>query len=462
VLPVALLLVQALLVYQALAERGRLAPIRVADTASYLKLAQVSSVDGALARYRTYGYPLLLKTVGRAPLPAFELRLFLAASVAFFAAVWSFSGSAWVGLAAASPLLYADALRLLGRTQPDFVACAFVLFAVAALLALVVRPRQPVLWLVLALAVFAAYQTRPATLFLIAWLPVVGWCLAALREGEWRLRWRWLGALLVATWVPYLLFAGFRAARVGEFGLVAFGGYNMSGLAASLIDDEMLTELDPADVPMARGILTHRRKLGWEPYSPRQGSGAWFEQYSPNIWKISVQAAKTRLDLEGTMSRPPGERPASLHLAVNQQLRDFSLQVIRRRPVKYLAWVRDANLHGWRQLAEVPLVVWPGLLLAVCGLVWWIGSRRSLLPPAVSRRPLLATASGLGLLAGTFFGANILLISLLSVPFGRYVFGATLLLPSALCGALAALGLEVAQRFMTASTSGGRVGGEAA
>ena len=267
---------------------------------------------------------------------------------------------------------------------------------------------------------------------------------------------------MIATWVPYLLFAGFRAARVGEFGLVAFGGYNMSGLAASLIDDAMLGELEPADVPMARGILSHRRKLGWEPYAPGQGSEPWFEQYSPNIWKISVQAAKTRLEREETMSGPPAERPASLHLAVNQRLRDFSWQVIRRRPGKYLAWVGDANLYGWRQLAAAPWVVWPGLLLSLLAAAWWIGRRRSLLLPAVSRRRLLPTAAGLGLLGGSFFGANVLLVSLLSVPYGRYVYGAVLLLPSALCGALAALGLEAAQRFITASTSGDRAGGGAA
>ena len=115
-------------------------------------------------------------------LAAVALWLFFVGVTGFFAGVWAYGGSAWLALAAASPLLYGQTLDLFGRMQPDFVACGLVLIAVASLLSLIVRPRNAALWLILVVSGFAAYQTRPATLFIVGWLPVIGWLLRALRE----------------------------------------------------------------------------------------------------------------------------------------------------------------------------------------------------------------------------------------------------------------------------------------
>lgn len=454
-LPLVLLLVQAVWVRHSLVEGGRLRPIPVADTDSYVKLSRYSTVDGAISHYRTYGYPLLLKTFGRDALIAVELWLYLAGAISFFGAVWVYTGNGWIGLAAASPLFYADALKLLGRIQPDFVACAFVLFCVAAVLALVVRRRNWVLWMGLTVAFFASYQIRPATLFMAAWLPVLGWALAALYDGTWRRpRMVWLAGLALAMLGPYLLFIGWRGSRIGEFGLVAFGGYNMSGLAASLVDEPMLEELEELDAQLAEVILKRRGWRGWEPYRLGEGSSEWFGQYSPNIWKVSVQAAKGQLRREGRSVNPPTGSPASLHVAVNSRLRDFSRQVIRRRPRKYLEWVRDANLYGWRQLPRSPWIAWPGSLLVLALAGWWFALRRR--APAATRKSSirLRTTLGVLLLGASFFCAYVLLVSLLSFPFTRYFQGAALLLPGGLCAALVGLALEAAQRFIPAAPTG--------
>ena len=459
--PWVLLLGQAVWQHQSLAARGRLEPIRVADTDSYIRVAKMETVEGALSHYRTYGYPLLLRTFGRDALIGIELRLYLLGTIALFAAVWVYTGSGWIALAAASPLLYADALGLLGRVQPDFVACAFVLFAVAALIGLVVRPRNSLLWALLAVAVFAAYQSRPATLFLILWLPVAGGLLSAFRDRTWRRpRKGWLLGLTLATVVPYLLFASFRAGRVGEFGLVAFGGYNMSGLAASLIDEATIETLEDEDQRMARAILRRRLDRGWEPYRTGEGSAEWFEQYSPNIFHINVQVAKGRMRARHESMGFAHGADESVHMAVNRRLRDFSREVIRRRPGAYLEWVRNANLHGWRQLGATPWVVWPAGLLAASLVLGWWGRRRGYLRPRLD--PALVAAVGLLTLGLTFFAAYVFLISLLSFPFSRYYYGTVLLLPSGLCAALAALWLSWAQRSITASTSGASTGGREA
>ncbi|MDH3403043.1 MAG: hypothetical protein OES32_12995 [Acidobacteriota bacterium] len=437
-LPVLLLLAQILLVHQSLTRNGKVRAIRVPDTASYLKLAQVKTVEGALTHYRTNGYALLLRLFGWRKLPGRELAIFFLGTLCLFAGVGAYGRSSWLGLAAASPLLYGDTLELLGRIQPDFVSCGFVLVAVGALLVSIARPRNVAAWVVLVLAVLAAYQCRPATLFVIGWLPVAGWALRALRErrlGGAALR--WAAAVAAATVIPYLAFIGWRQARVGELGLVAFGGYNMSGLAASLIDEEMLSELEGEHRELATRIYRRRTLKGWTPYDPAAGSITWFEQYSPNIWQVSAPVAYARVRQEEAAT-PPGAAPRYVRLEVNERLGALSKDVIRRRPAKYLAWVRDANLYGWRQLGGSPWVVWPAAVLAVSSLALLVGRRRGIVP-AAGEGSRVPEAAGLLLLGGSYFLAYVLLISLLSFPFSRYYYGTVLLLPSALCAAAAAL-----------------------
>ncbi len=437
-LPALLLLAQIYWVHSGLVRDHKVRPIRVPDSQSYITLSRSPNVEGALTHYRTYGYALLIRVFGWREIAGPELWIFFFGVLCFAAGVGSYMRSAWLGLAAGSPLLYGDTLKLLGRIQPDFVSCGFVLLALGALLMLISRPRNVPLWALLAVTVVAAYQCRPATLFIIGWLPVMGWALRALRERRMSRRDVVRAAVVAAiTVLPYLTFMTWRYARVGDFGLVSFGGYNMSGLAAALVDEDMLGELDGEHREFARGIYDRRARRGWTPYDPSVGSLPWFEQYSDNIWKIIAQVVTVRVR-EELEAAPPAGAPPYQRLVVNEKLTALSKDIIARRPAKYVRWMLDANLYGWRQLGGSPWVVWPAAALVFSSLGLWAGRRRGFLPGAAGafrRGPVL----GLVLLGGTYFLGYVALISLLSFPFARYYYGTVMLLPSALCAATVAV-----------------------
>jgi len=416
--------------------------IRVPDTMSYLRLSRMSTVEGALTHYRTYGYPLLIKIFGWRELPGRELWIFFVAVLAFYGGVAAYARSQWLALAAASPLLYGQALGMLGRLQPDFVAGSWVLFAVASLLGLVARPRNVLLWCGLAASVFAAYQFRPATLILVAWLPVIGFAVRAWRERRLDRRLlAWAVGLALATVLPYLAFCSWRYARVGDFGLVSFGGYNMCGMAATLLEPSLIRELEGEERLMGNIMYKMRQKRDWQPYRSGEGSEQWFAQYSDNIWRICAAVAKRQVQ-EAWAHAPDEPDRRYLRLEINDKLSAFSKSVIRLRVGHYLSWVRDANLYGWRQLRGSPWVVWPALLLAIFGLVLAGGRRFGLLARG-GRGDALRLVSALGVLGLSFFLAYVALISLLSFPFSRYYYGTVLLLPSALCFSLAVIWQEI-------------------
>ncbi len=443
-LPVVLMLLQIVVVHEHLVREERVRPIAVPDTESYIKLSRATTLDGALTHYRTMGYPLLLRAFGWHDVVRWELWIFLCGVLALFGGVWAYSSRAWLALAAASPLLYGETFELLGRIQPDFVACGYVLLAVGSLLLLVIRPRNALLWAALVLTVVLAYQTRPATIFMIGWLPIIGATAKALHERALvAATIRWSVAIAAATILPYLAFASLRWVRVGHFGLVSFGGYNLSGLAACLLDRELVGELEPSHREIGRYVLRRREHRHWKPYRLGEGSIEWFEQYTQNIWPFTMQAAIVQVQREKRAAAARGEQlERHLRVAINDKLQGFSKAVIRRRPRQYLEWVWNANLYGWRQLAASPWVVWPGGLLAL-SVAGTAALRRSGAGAAAHFRAWPEVVALL-LLGCTFFLSYLLLISLISFPFQRYYFGTVLLLPSALCVTLAAVGGELA------------------
>ncbi len=424
-----------------------LAHRRVADTKSYLTAADSTSVREALGGYRTYGYPLFLElfrdddgTIRLRRIPRVHLMVFFASVLVFWWGTKRFSGSGWLALAAASPLIYAPALTLVRWIQPDFLAVAFVVLAFAFLMLLLER-RSALRWIGLALAVFITYQLRPAGLFLVALLPVLGgvWTMVRNREG-FRRALAFAGLLAISTLGPYVTFAALRWITVGHFGLVSFGGSNAAGMAICFLDLPLVKELPEDQQGLARSILQARRRQGFEPMRRGDDPEAFFEQYSTNIFRISLSAIRTRIRSEtraaGIQDGVRDGLPTTWAVEANRALTDLARQILRRRAGLYLSWVKASVRYGMRQLGAWPWIVWPSLLLFVsiplAVLEVAVSPRRRDPEAELRARSLICFTFG----AVTFFCAYIGLIALISFPFQRYFVSAVILLPSMLVALL--------------------------
>ena len=440
---------------------GAFQTVKHPDTDSYLKALNATTLEAALAHYRTYGYPLFFRLLGWLGLgwpglPYLQAAVYYGAVVLFFFAVRSYAGSAWLAFAAALPLIYAEIFVQVGLLQPDFLSAALALIATALLLLLAVRPASPALWTALPLVVFATYQVRPATVFLIGWIPLAGWLLRWLRSGGGPARHlRWATLLAVVTIVPYLGFAGLRLALVGHFGLVSFGGFNLSAVATSFLDDDLVRSLPDEHRTLARRILRRREARGWQPMTLGADSLTWFQQYNDNLWRVSSAAAWTqlrsqrrtvrRLERAGEAIENPallqiGRRPRVL---VNERLSELARAILHRRPVLYTKWVRDAMLYGLARLPGSVWIRWPTVLLVLsvvpAALIQRARRRRSDDQAAgAARRGLEESyaAIGLAILGISYAAIYMFLTSLVSFPFERYYLSIVLLLPTALCALL--------------------------
>ncbi len=406
---------------------------RYNDSKSYITASQAPLAQ-ALVGMRTLGYPLLLRGVAAVTpdyrlLPWVHLAMLVAAVFFFDFSLRRFGFSPWIALAISSAIIYAALPRRtpVNALLADFPAMTLAVTTVACLLWVVAERKKILPWLALTVSLAAAYQVRPAYLFLIPLAPCLGVGFAFLwskGRGEPRVWKGLLAGLLVVATLPLLTYSLWRLKMVGDFGLVSFAGYNLSGLAVELLDAPMIErELSEPYRPLARAILAERRRREMTPaFGPglRVSLRQYEDNFSRNIYRIAVPAAR------GAYGPDP--------LVCNRQLGRFSREVIGLRPGRYLLWAAASFPRAVVKIFWFDWILWLLAPLAAMSLAarLWLGRGRggmSVVAAGVFPYPVGLLAA----LAATYFLAYMGLMCL-SGTYGdsRLVLPAGVFLPSLL------------------------------
>jgi hypothetical protein len=415
-----------------LALAGGFAPDIVPDTAGYL---DVGSFPDALAKPRLPFYGPLIAALDDgsgtfAIVPALQTAFFILATWVFVIELRRFGLSGLAVLSVTAALLFSNSVLLVGRTiHPELPAIACALLAIAGTVRLAgPNARGWAILLVLAGA-GCSYLLRPSLLPLIFVLPIVYAAMRALR-GE-RPFTAWTGSILLAAALPFLVVAGIRAIAVGDFNIVSFGGYQMSGMATLMLSEPVVARLPADQRALGASLLTARkaaedsgRVIGVPLNSSNERS---FVSAALAYFDVFARTYDRMMPLVGEQRRP-GES----WVAFNRRLMNFSLAVVFAAPGRYAAWVVGASqrLLGHGVIANLPLML--------AAIVFIVGGAIRLF---VYRTAQLAALKPMDvpvmlLLAGAWLLAAGALTVLVTFPATRYIDTANLLLaPIAIYGA---------------------------
>lgn len=422
-------------------------PILRNDSRLYVKLARQVPVSEMLGTIRTPGYPLFLRVVDRlcrgfACLPEIQLALYCLAAMGLAAALRRFGLSHVAAAAGASPILYSSLVpHMAPSVMTDIPAAGLALGTISLLLVLLVEPRRGTVRAALALGIglclALAYLVRPAYLFLVVLVPAAGLALPLPGPGAPGLRRRLkrTATLAALSLTPLLLWCSLRWAVVGHFGLVSFSGYNLVGIAGSMLDEEVIAGLPQEEKPLARNILEKRRQLGLAPVDADTPYAGWREPLGINSWRIAVPAARWAWREQASRGQEPAvSLPRDVY--VNHRLSRLSKAIIRQRPGLYIAWLARALGTALGRTARAPWM-WGTAAFAVAALA--AGFRSS--PGRRWNRQRLSLSPALGFLAlaVAYHLLSLGPVLLVGSPEWRYLTATRLLLP----GALAAVGVEV-------------------
>jgi hypothetical protein len=416
----------------------KLEPELTPDTPSYF--VDIFPLDVSLRGCRTLGYAVLANIVRPLSpqlhaLPLVHLLSLFCAVMGFFFGLRKFGTSPWLAAAIAGSLLYFPPLLIhVNALLPEVAAATGAVFTVGMLFWIVACPRSLPAALSLGIGLFATYQMRPAYLFLVVLVPMLGVTLRYLlakRCGEPSMLCG-LGLRLVAlTAVPYLGFCLFRWLIVGHFGLVSFGGVSLIGVAGQFLNEETAKSVPAHLQPLARGVLEIRQgERNWP--TDHAGERLDFAQAEPLYDNVIYEQFIPALCRLPATEGPQGE--------ANQVLNEMAWSLIKARPNLYLSWVVDAYATGLRRLPTLlwyrRLEQWTLRLLAVVALLALLrlaqryGLRRSIV--GEHRTPdYLFTCGCMLLVAVSFALSKLFMVCLVEAPYPRYLNSVYLFVPAA-------------------------------
>jgi hypothetical protein len=398
---------------------GGLHPWIVPDTQSYLDLPGWPACLGA-PRLPLYGW-LVAAVGGTRAVPWLQSLGFILAAASLTRALSRAGLSPAACLAAGLAVLCSTELLLWARAvAPEAPANAAAIAALAATLdcARFWRPGRALARAAGFLSL--AYLLRPSLLPLIVVLPALLTLLSRQRRRAVPLAL----ALFCAGMLPFLAISGLRRATVGDFNIVSFGGFAMSGMAALMLTPATLDRL-PADLrPMAADIIQRRDALVAAQTAlpiPLNSNGVR-SFASTALFYFDILARTSDDVLYGAVRAEIGKDES--WVAFNARAQRLALAVIRAEKPSYVAWVAGGSVRlVGRLLAGNPAFVLWAVLLGCC----YLWRRVRLAPPFGPAPP--GEIDTLVLLSGGYTLAASLLIVLVTFPATRYVDSAGILLP---------------------------------
>ncbi len=429
---------QMLLVVLAIQFRIGWAAHEVPDTYSYLRTGKLP-VAQMLVSIRTVGYPLFLRAVALVSpdlglVPVVHFLFHLVAVVLFYWGLRRFGSQPWQAFAASSGVLWTivqdPAVQDLAS---DCLARSLAVLVIGCLLHVVADPRRVFPWLGLTVLLIAAYQVRPAMLFLVPLVPLLGLVFLGLHAGWHGGPFRWkspAAALAAVAFVPLLGFCLLRWIVVGHFGLVEFGGWNLAGIAIEMLDRPLIdTQLPDSWRPLAREILAAREEAhrkGNLPSAFQNGRivvAQLFTNYDINIYQAAIPVFRRRYGEENDIFT---------NRAINRDLAGMSKAVLHHYRAAYVRFIVQNYLAGLGGILQANLILPFFLALAVflClfrNLVWPRPANRPRGPDDIAASFVMQLALVLGVL---FTLSSLLLVVLVQMPIGRYLITAALFLPS--------------------------------
>ncbi len=247
---------------------GYFHPVWQPDSDSYL-LFQWDWGSLGWSGTRTPGYPFIAQTVismlGLDWLPLVHTILYLGSVLFLYRSMARIGFRCSSAAAVCLPLLFGRAIAVLGpKILSDTPAVACSLLAVSFFLRTWLPEKSVFAWLGLAFTTLATCLIRPAFLFLIVLWPLLSlwftyWLCSSKSRAE---CWRRFMLNCLAGVVPILLYSSIRWFAIGHFGVVAFTGFNLIGIASQALDPPMIASLPKHLQELATEIIKEADKKG--------------------------------------------------------------------------------------------------------------------------------------------------------------------------------------------------------
>jgi hypothetical protein len=341
---IAVLAAAALLLAAAFYLAGWFQPVLFPDSYGYLR-AGGSAEPWSQERHPLYGWlALSLETLepGHATVPALQYGLQVAAAFALYAACRRVGLPRSAALALGLSALFSQGLVIWGRAVlPESPSASMLLLSIAAAIE-ASRGRGLLLLAPFAAGALAlACVLRPIMAPALLLVPLLCLLFARMQGEGWR--WRRCLTILALAVLPLFAQAAHRWQKVGDFGIVSYAGFGVSGMTVQLLTPDVLDRVAEAQRPLAQQMLEAKERAVAEQLA--------MPLYRNSVGERSFQA--TALDgfdtlarnfdgiMWGKLSKIQGSEES--WVAFNARMGAANAAILRALPERWILWVAGAT-----------------------------------------------------------------------------------------------------------------------
>jgi hypothetical protein len=321
---------------------GWFTPVEFPDTSGYLLTAQSASPWGE-PRHPLYGWWLTAVTEqGNSAVPVIQYVFHVMAAATLYSACRFAGIDRIAALALALAAILSQCLMIWGRAVlPEMLSVSLLLLAIAAVVAAVQQRWFLVLLCLYTVALGLSYTLRPIMLPAVAVLPLLFALFSRIVIREWFVARTVL--LFLFGLLPFMGQSLYRLNAVGDFGLVSFGGFGISGMTVQMLTPDVIDRLPEVHRPLALQMLEAKDK-------------AVAEQVAMPLFRNSVGQRSfqtTALDGFDTLARNYDEimwgKLVSLRgqneswVAFNARMGGVNGAILRALPERWGLWVIGAS-----------------------------------------------------------------------------------------------------------------------
>lgn len=363
---------------------GRFEPYHVFDTVGYIDAAEVGSPEmWAMPRTPFFGIFLNLfdsyegirpslegaeRTLWENNIDRFKYYPFFSISLYFISSILLFYAFSAYGLntkAASSisfGLIFSNSLVLYGNNiHPELLSISLIIFSIAGAILMSTKANKFLTMLFTALCVSCAYLIKPAFITFFIFTPLIYYFLDYTNKN----RLRWTMILFILSSASFFTVSIFRYQILGDFNLVSFGGYQMTGIAGLMVN-KGLALLLPMEMADSANYIIDKKDFLIKNLSiqaiPKNSYGE-VSFISAALGYFDILARNYDSIVYGIIGDL--KMPNETWVEFNARMQSFSIEVISSKPIYYFSWVVGASARFMGRIIVINLP----LMLSIIGLI---------------------------------------------------------------------------------------------
>jgi len=287
--------------------------------------------------------------------PLFVISIYFISALSLFYAFSVYGLNTKAASSIPFGLIISNSLILYGNIlHPELLSLSLIILSISGAVLLSTERNNIFILIFTASCVVFSYLIKPAFITFIVFTPIIYVVLNykninRLKQGLF---------LFLLCFSPFLLFSLLRYFVVGDFNIVSFGGFQMTGIAGLMIDSNVVLSLPVEIIDVAQNVLDKKNKLIEDSTLMALPLNSYGEVsfISVALGYFDILARNYDAIVYGVMADL--QMPNESWVEFNARMQSFTIEVIRSKPVYYLCWIIGATARfiGRSIVMNLPLM----------------------------------------------------------------------------------------------------------